>query len=167
MTFKEEQLMSSLKDGKYEVVAEELEGATMPLEVEITDGKLNKITTKRDASTALEETVFSKGTSQIIKNQNLDMDAITGATVSSNGLINAVADAIEQAGGNPADYRTKTEVTPAAETSTTEVEIKENDDYSSWRKVPENITKEISTDYLVVGAGIAGLASAVQAREIL
>lgn len=156
MTFKEEQLMSSLKDGKYEVVAEELEGATMPLEVEITDGKLNKITTKRDASTALEETVFSKGTSQIIKNQNLDMDAITGATVSSNGLINAVADAIEQAGGNPADYRTKTEVTPAAETSTTEVEIKENDDYSSWRKVPENITKEISTDYLVVGAGNGG-----------
>lgn len=165
ITIKEESLMSTLKDGNYEVTAEELEGATMPLEVKVTNGKLDKITTKRDASTALEKTVFTQGASQIIKNQNLDVDAITGATVSSNGLINAVADAIKQAGGNPDDYRTKAETAPAAETSTVEVSIKKDDDYASWREAPDHVDKEVSTDYLIVGAGIAGLASAVQARE--
>ena len=63
ITIKEESLMSTLKDGNYEVTAEELEGATMPLEVKVTNGKLDKITTKRDASTALEKTVFTQGAS--------------------------------------------------------------------------------------------------------
>ena len=52
--------MSKLKDGKYDVTAQELEGATMPLEVEVTDGKIKKITPKREASTVLEDTVFTK-----------------------------------------------------------------------------------------------------------
>lgn len=155
----------SLQDGKYEVIAKELEGATMPLEVEIVDGKISKIVTKREPSTILEDTVFSKGSKEIVDRQSLDLDAITGATVSTNGLIDAVADAIKQAGGNLADYQTKAKTEPAAEMTTAEYKVEENDEYADWRKVPENVDKEISIEYLIVGAGIAGLASAVQARE--
>ncbi|MFS8961644.1 FMN-binding protein [Lactobacillus delbrueckii] len=36
--------------------------------------------------------------------QSLEIDAITGATISTNGLIEAVSDAIKEAGGDPADY---------------------------------------------------------------
>lgn len=51
--------MNMLKNGTYHVVAHELEGATMPLEVEITDNKLAKIAPQRAPKTALEETVFT------------------------------------------------------------------------------------------------------------
>lgn len=158
--------MNELKNGTYHVVAHELEGATMPLEVEITDNKLAKIAPQRAPKTALEETVFTQAAKQILDQQNLDIDAITGATVSTNGLIKAVGEAITQAGGDLSHYQTKAPKAAAAETNTEEVKVTStNDDYSSWREVPSQIDTEISTDYLIVGAGIAGLASAVQAGE--
>lgn len=94
----------------------------------------------------------------------MEIDAITGATISTNGLIEAVSDAIKEAGGDPADYA-QAEFTPAAEISTEEATVSQADDYADWRKAPSQIDKEISVEYLIVGAGIAGLASAVQARE--
>lgn len=79
-------------------------------------------------------------------------------------MIEAVSDAIREAGGDPADYA-QAEFTPAAEISTEEATVSQADDYADWRKAPSQIDKEISVEYLIVGAGIAGLASAVQARE--
>lgn len=79
-------------------------------------------------------------------------------------MIEAVSDAIKEAGGDPADYA-QAEFTPAAEISTEEATVSQADDYADWRKAPSQIDKEISVEYLIVGAGIAGLASAVQARE--
>lgn len=156
--------MTSLKDGKYAVTAHELEGATMPLTVEIAEGKIAKVKPERDYKSALEEAVFAKGAAQIVDKQSLEIDAITGATISTNGLIEAVSDAIKEAGGDPADYA-QAEFTPAAEISTEEATVSQADDYADWRKAPSQIDKEISVEYLIVGAGIAGLASAVQARE--
>ncbi|MCD5448233.1 FAD-dependent oxidoreductase [Lactobacillus delbrueckii subsp. lactis] len=156
--------MTSLKDGKYAVTAHELEGATMPLMVEIAEGKIAKVKPERDYKSALEEAVFAKGAAQIVDKQSLEIDAITGATISTNGLIEAVSDAIKEAGGDPADYA-QAEFTPAAEISTEEATVSQADDYADWRKAPSQIDKEISVEYLIVGAGIAGLASAVQARE--
>lgn len=156
--------MTSLKDGKYAVTAHELEGATMPLTVEIQAGKIAKVKAERDYKSALEEAVFDKGAAQIVDKQSLEIDAITGATISTNGLIDAVSAAIKEAGGDPADYA-KAEFAPAEEISTEEIQVDQADDYADWRKTPSKVDKEISVEYLIVGAGIAGLASAVQARE--
>ncbi|WP_260265517.1 FAD-binding protein [Lactobacillus delbrueckii] len=156
--------MTSLKDGKYAVTAHELEGATMPLTVEVAEGKIAKVKPERDYKSALEEAVFAKGTAQIVDKQSLEIDAITGATISTNGLIEAVSDAIKEAGGDPA-YYAQAEFTPAVEISTEEATVSQADDYADWRKASSQIDKEISVEYLIVGAGIAGLASAVQARE--
>lgn len=136
----------------------------MPLTVEIAEGKIAKVKPERDYKSALEEAVFAKGAAQIVDKQSLEIDAITGATISTNGLIEAVSDAIKEAGGDPADYA-QAEFTPAAEISTEEATVSQADDYADWRKAPSQIDKEISVEYLIVGAGIAGLASAVQARE--
>lgn len=136
----------------------------MPLMVEIAEGKITKVKPERDYKSALEEAVFAKGAAQIVDKQSLEIDAITGATISTNGLIEAVSDAIKEAGGDPADYA-QAEFTPAAEISTEEATVSQADDYADWRKAPSQIDKEISVEYLIVGAGIAGLASAVQARE--
>lgn len=112
----------------------------MPLTVEIAEGKIAQVKPERAYKSPLEEAVFDKGAAQIVAKQSLEIDAITGATISTNGLIDAVLAAIKEAGGDPADY-------------------------ADWRKAPSQIDKEISVEYLIVGAGIAGLASAVQARE--
>lgn len=136
----------------------------MPLTVEIAEGKIAKVKPERDYKSALEEAVFAKGAAQIVDKQSLEIDAITGATISTNGLIEAVSDAIKEAGGDPADYA-QAKFTPAAEISTEEATVSQADDYADWRKAPSQIDKEISVEYLIVGAGIAGLASAVQARE--
>lgn len=154
----------ALKDGKYDAFAKGLEGNGMPIEVEVSAGKISQISTKREPSSELEGTVFTQGPAQIIARQSLDVDSITGATVSTNGLVEAVAEVISQAGGNPEDYHA-IQREPAAETSTEEISFEGSDDYASWREVPDHVDREISTEYLIVGAGIAGLASAVQARE--
>lgn len=78
----------------------------------------------------------------IIENQSLGIDTVTGATLSSMGLINAVADAVEQAGGDvnalkqPLDKETSTEIV------------------------------DMEADAVVVGAGGAGMAATIRLQEL-
>jgi uncharacterized protein with FMN-binding domain len=46
------------------------------------------------------ETAFSQVSAKIISSQSLDVDTVSGATISSNGLIEAVEDALSQADDN-------------------------------------------------------------------
>lgn len=159
--------MSKLKSGKYSVVAKEYEGETMPLEIEVAENQIKKITPQREATTELENTVFSTLSKKIIDSQSLDVDAVTGATHSSNGLIEAVGEVIEKAGGDKADYHSANNEKESLDESDEFISDSElnKKEYAEWRKVPEKVDKEVNTDYLIVGAGIAGLASAVQARQ--
>lgn len=79
----------------------------------------------------------------IIANQSLNIDTITGATNTSNAILNAVADAVGQAGGD-AEALKKVEV-------------------SGNETAREAVEKE--ADVIVVGAGGSGLAAAVSAAE--
>ncbi|MCX0290445.1 FAD-dependent oxidoreductase [Lactobacillus kullabergensis] len=157
--------MKNLTSGTYQVVAHEYENEQMPIKVEISNNKISKIMTQKAMIPgSLEETVFTKIPKEIINEQSLSVDAISGATHSVNGLLDAVEKVIEQAGGNPQDFKTEADqkVVPL------EVNTKKRLDnsYSFWRKKPNHIIKEYSTDFLIVGAGISGLAAAVQARQL-
>lgn len=155
-----------LQTGKYQVVAKEYEGETMPLEIEIAEDKIKAITPKREMIPGgLEETVFTKVVAQIIAQQNLDVDAVTGATYSSNGLFGAVEEAVKLAGGDANVLKTNASKKPAEEIETASFAPKVIKEYQEWLEVPDHVDREIETDYLIVGAGIAGLASAVQASE--
>lgn len=79
----------------------------------------------------------------IVDNQSLNIDAVSGATVTSEALLAAVADAITQAGGDAQALKTK------------EVAAKE---------AGELIEKTV--DVVVVGGGGAGLAAAAKASEL-
>lgn len=72
---------------------------------------------------------------------SLGVDAVAGATVTSNGFFAAVTNAIEAAGGSAADFRNIPVEKRAAETVT------------------------LDTDIVVIGAGIAGLTTAIEAAE--
>lgn len=78
---------------------------------------------------------------RIVAANSLNVDTATGATITSKAVVAAVENALIAAGLNPDDYKQAAEA--AAEKTAVEVE----------------------TDVLVIGAGIAGLTSAMSAKE--
>ncbi|CDX02925.1 Fumarate reductase-like flavoprotein [Desulfitobacterium hafniense] len=75
----------------------------------------------------------------IVQNQTLDLDVVSGATISSAAFLNAVRNAITQAGGDPAQFA---------------------------GKVAADVPHEDTTaDVVVVGAGGAGMTAAISAAN--
>lgn len=78
---------------------------------------------------------------RIVESQSLDVDAVSGATESSAGLVAAVSEAVRLAGVDPATMRRR----PA--------------------KAKRSAVLELERDVVVVGAGAAGSAAALSAAE--
>ena len=78
----------------------------------------------------------------IVKNQSLGVDVVSGATLTSFAIINGVRDALKQAGLNPADFSKKIAPQP---------------------KLTDTV--EESADIVIIGAGGAGLSAAVTAAK--
>ncbi|MDR9858450.1 FAD-dependent oxidoreductase [Treponema socranskii] len=76
---------------------------------------------------------------EIVKHQSVNVDVVTGATITSAAVKAAVSDCLKQAKANPADWNAKPEAASA----------------------PENA----SADVVVVGGGGAGLAAAIAAGQ--
>ena len=75
----------------------------------------------------------------IVQNQTLDLDIVSGATISSAAFLNAVRNAVTQAGGDPAQFT---------------------------GKVSADVPHEDTTaDVVVVGAGGAGMTAAISAAN--
>lgn len=76
----------------------------------------------------------------IVEKQSLGIDGVTGATITSNAILKATSDALEQAGGKIDELEKK-------------VEVAKQDDTT------------LDTDIVVVGAGVAGMSAAIEASE--
>ncbi len=72
---------------------------------------------------------------EIVANQSLDVDTVTGATITSAAVINAVKDCLTQAGADPANW---------------------------MKEVASETQQDQSADVVVVGGGGAGLAAAIE-----
>ena len=77
----------------------------------------------------------------IVENQSLEVDAVSGATLTSNAILRAVTEAVEMAGLDTKDFSTKVESTP------------------TLQEVPTDV------DVVIVGAGTAGLVAANKLLE--
>ena len=80
---------------------------------------------------------------KIVETQSLGIDVVAGATITSEALLNAVAECVSQAGGDPEALR-NVEVAKAEPTE----------------------EKTLDTDLAIVGGGGAGMTAAIRAREL-
>ena len=131
---------AGLTDGSYEITVDGRNGK-LTVTTEIKDGKIAQVKvgdnteTPEVAAAALEqipEAIVSAGSPAV--------DAVTGATITSEAIMEAVKQAITAAGGDPENFT-------ASETAkSTEV-------------------KELKADVVVVGAGAAGVSAALTAQQ--
>lgn len=112
------------------------------VDVTFTDDAIDKIeVTDQSETPTLSDKALEQIPEDIVKYQSLDVDNVSGATFTSNGIISAVSDAVEQAGGD-VEALEKVEVEPEKEA-----------------------TDDLSTDVLVIGGGTAGLTAAYEAGK--
>ena len=120
------------------------DGMGGPVEVTVTfeDGKIASVTVGSNSETpGVSDRALAEIPQAIVENQSVAVDAISGATLSSDAVINAVKACIEMAGLNVEDFSAAVE------------------NVASGEKV------EKSADVVIVGAGGAGLAAAITANE--
>ena len=132
---------SALVDGTYEGEGAGFElTAKVPVTVEVADGKITSVAVGENKETmgfiASVENLFIP---RMIESQSLAVDAITGATASSNGVRAAVADALTKGGMNVSDLYVAIDKTGADET--------------------------YDVDVVVVGMGSSGTTAALAAAE--
>lgn len=117
-------------------------GGNVDVKVTFTDSKIDSIEVVNETETeGLGDKALETVAASIIEKQNLAVDTVSGATHSSNAMLEAVADAVNQAGGDA-------EALKNAENAT----VKGEDE-------------EITTDIVVVGGGASGTSAALAAAE--
>ena len=134
-----------MKAGTYKVKAKGHGSSFMPMEVTLSDNAIQRIRVDASGETSgIADEVFKRLPAKIVKGQTLNVDTVAGATISSRGVVDGVAEAITLAGGDATEW--KQGAKPEAATQAAQVE-------------------EYQTDVVVVGAGGAGLAAATRSLQ--
>lgn len=130
------------KPGTYTAAAQG-NGGPVPVTVVFTKNSIESIKVGTNKETqGIGSVPIEQLPAKIIKNQSLAVNAVSGATVTSNAILAAVAECVKKAGGDPAKLMKK-EVNKQAAGH-----------------------KELATDVVVVGAGAAGQIATIRAAEL-
>ena len=136
------------KPGTYEASADgyaatEGDGEAVQIEVEFDADKIVSVkVVDHEESEGIGTNAIDKLPDEIVEGQTLDLDAVAGATYTSNAILEAVEDTVVQAGGDVDSLKA-----------------------SSNKDEGEKIDQEMETDVVIVGAGGTGLAAAASAHE--
>jgi urocanate reductase len=129
-----------IKSGTYEVEGVGF-GGKMSVKVTIKDGKIDDIEIGKNYETNGAGRVALEYVSQrIIEGQTTNVEAVSGATISSSSLMALVRKALEEAGAT-------------------------KDQFSEEYKIARDIKSEREADIVIIGAGGTGLAAAVTAGQ--
>ncbi|MDR1619304.1 MAG: FAD-dependent oxidoreductase [Clostridiales bacterium] len=97
---------------------------------------------EHEESSIISDPAFERVPANIMEYQSLQMDTVTGATITQYAIISAVADCVAEAGGDPAEWRQRA---------------------GQHKQAGADVEK--TADVIVVGGGGAGLAAAVSAID--
>lgn len=134
---------AAMADGTYTGVGQGKNG-DVTVELQVTGGKLAAVRVVKHVETpGISDAAMTQFPQRVVDAQSLKVDAVSGATLTSDGIRNAVADAIRKAGGDPAAFAA--------------VIVKKN--------VAAKLVKD-QADVIVVGAGGSGISAAVRAETL-
>lgn len=127
-------------DGEYAVEVNGFHGP-MQVSVVIKDGKITAVNVGNNVETVgIGSKAIDAMPQRIIDAQSVNVDVLTGASITSRAILSGVSDALTQAGADLSVYSKAVEV------------VKSED-------------KEISAEIVIIGAGGAGLTAAIEALE--
>ncbi len=127
--------------GTYEGSAMGMKGQ-LKVKVTVDETSIQSIEVTESMDTpVISDAAIDKLPGQIVETQNIQVDNVTGATMTSLAIKNAVAQAIEAAGGDTAQFKKEVEET-----------VKNNADAEDY-------------DIVIVGSGMAGLSAAIKAAR--
>ncbi len=117
----------------------------LSVEVTVSEEKIESVEVKDHTETygigyGLKETPIEAIPTQIVENQSLAVDTITGATITSTAIVSAVSSALEEAGADVSALKVKGETVKAED-------------------------QEIDADVVILGAGAAGMSAALEASN--
>lgn len=136
-------MAAQMADGTYTGVGQGKNGE-LTVEVVVKSGKLDAVKVVKHVETpGISDAAVTKFPAKIVAAQSTGVDAVAGATLTSEGIRTAVADAIRKAGGDPAAFATVV----------------------AKKKAAKKLIKE-NADVVVVGAGGSGISAAVRAETL-
>lgn len=119
-------------------------GGDVVVEVVCSEDAIESVTvTEHQETEGIGTNAIDQIPGKIVDTQSLNIDAVSGATVTSTAILTAVADCITQAGGDAEALKTK-----AVE--------------SGAELTPESL----ETDLVIVGGGGSGMTACIRAREL-
>lgn len=134
---------SAFKAGTYTGEAEGKDGV---IKVQVTMEQADRIKdikiVSQTETEGLGDSALNKIKEQILANQSLAVDAVSGASVSSDAMLKAVEDAVKKAGGDVNALKSVSVKKPGA-----------------------GKTEKLQADVVVVGAGASGVSAAVTAAD--
>ena len=134
---------AAMTDGTYTGEGKGRNG-TITVEVTVKAGKLDAVkVVKHTETVGISDAAVADFPKAIVAAQSTAVDAVAGATMTSEGIRAAVAQAIQKAGGDPALFATAV--------------VK--------KKAAKKLVKE-NADIVVVGAGGSGISAAVKAETL-
>ena len=134
---------AAMTDGTYTGVGQGKNGE-VTVELQVASGKLAQVRVVKHVETpGISDAALTNFPQSIVDAQSLNVDVVSGATLTSEGIRLAVADAIRKAGGDPDAFAA--------------IPVK--------KKVATKLIKD-HADIIVVGAGGSGMSVAVRAESL-
>ena len=117
-------------------------GGNVVVEVEFDENSIKSVNVTSHSETRyISDVAIEKIPAEIVEYQSLNIDSVSGATLTSFGILSAVTDCVEQAGGD----------------------VKALEEAPGAPKKDETV--ELEADLVVVGAGGAGMTAAIKAAQ--
>lgn len=146
--------MANLKDGVYHGSGSGNRGEVQ-VSVTVKNNAIKAVhIDKQDETEGISTAALKKAPELIVAKQSYNIDAVTGATISFQAVEKAVKDALLKA-GDPSGLDQKVDLRAAKR--------EDNEDYRYLD--PRKVLFEKETEVLIIGAGAAGLAAAISARQ--